>query len=71
MEKAAIIKEHQQALTAPGNLHAVGKQHLGGRCRWCKQDGKVQEEKKVQQKWKHEKKNLQIQKCLKTLSHGM
>ena len=40
-----IIKEHQQALMAPGNLHAVGKQHLGGRCRWCKQDGNVQEKK--------------------------
>ena len=46
MDKAAIMKEHQQAPAAPCNLHAVGKQHLGGRCRWCKQDGKVQEKKK-------------------------
>ena len=46
MDKAAIMKEHQQAPAAPCNLHAVGKQHLGGRCMWCKQDGKVQEKKK-------------------------
>ena len=46
MDKAAIMKGHKQAPAAPCNLHAVGKQHLGGRCRWCKQDGKVQEKKK-------------------------